>query len=83
MPRLLDVGQVAARLGVCERTVRNLIYRGELLAIPVGSGDRRTHWRVSPAWLESFVERNAERYPDAIPELETPEDGLERTIRRR
>lgn len=47
---LLTVPEVAARLRVCERTVRRLLSRGELPFIPIGRSIR-----VKPSELAAYL----------------------------
>lgn len=47
----LTVEQVAASLGLSEKTVRNYINKGELKAFKLG-----TSWKISPQDLETFIQ---------------------------
>ncbi len=55
IPAALTVAEVASSLGVASRTVRNLIYRGDLEAFSVGQGDKRPALRVTPVALAAFI----------------------------
>jgi excisionase family DNA binding protein len=46
----LSVGQVALRLQVCERTVRNLLQSGKLPGVRIGR-----QWRVEVCTLEEYL----------------------------
>jgi len=48
----MTVAEVAERLRVSERTVRQLIMRGELPAIKIGK-----EWRIARAELEAFLKK--------------------------
>ena len=51
---MLTVKQVAERMNVDEKTVRNWIQRGDLRAINIGR--LRPEYRIRPADLEYFIE---------------------------
>lgn len=55
--RMLDVGIVAARLGVSPEHVRNLIDSGRLAAVDVGLGNRRRRYKVPEDALEEFIRK--------------------------
>lgn len=58
---LLTVREAAARLRVCERTIRNLINRGALESINISSGDQRRIPRIPVSALEAFLRERRER----------------------
>jgi len=51
-PRLLTYRQAAAILGVVDRTIYNLVRRGELPAVRFGG-----NVRIDPRDLEAFIEK--------------------------
>lgn len=52
--KLLDVDAVAEILGVDERTVYEMLRRGELPGVDVGRGTKRRSWRVRPSDLDRW-----------------------------
>jgi excisionase family DNA binding protein len=52
LPRLLEVSQVALRLGFSPEYVRRLIRNGDLAAIRFG-----IRWRVDPADVQAFIQK--------------------------
>jgi excisionase family DNA binding protein len=53
---LLEIKEVAERLGVCERTVQRFIRSGELPYIAMGNGRVRLRKKIYPRDLENFIE---------------------------
>jgi len=51
---LLNVGDVAARLGVKSETVRRWLRSGELRGVQM---TKRTGWRIRASDLEAFLDR--------------------------
>ena len=54
-PALFDLGAVARRLSVSERTVESLVALGEIPVVRIGTG--RGVRRFDPAAVEAFVRR--------------------------
>lgn len=55
-PAFLTVAEAAARLRVCERTIRRAIDAGNLRAARVrGTASERGAWRIRPVDLERWV----------------------------
>lgn len=52
-PRLLTYRQAAEILGVVDRTIYNLVRRGELPAVRFGG-----NVRIAPADLQAFIEKS-------------------------
>ncbi len=55
--KMLTIEEVAERMRVNERTVRNWVTSGELLAFPVG----KRGYRISESDLHTFVEARKQR----------------------
>lgn len=53
---LLDLGEVATRLGRSTETVRRLIRSGELAAVNIGGRDEGARYRVRAIDLAAFVQ---------------------------
>ncbi len=60
MEEVYTVQEVAQRLRVSERTVRNWIESGELPAFPIG----KRGYRISKADLQAFVDERKKRNLD-------------------
>jgi predicted DNA-binding transcriptional regulator AlpA len=58
--RLISIDDVAARWGVHRATVLRIYYRGELPAVSVGTGAKRSTLRFRLATIEAF-EKQRER----------------------
>jgi excisionase family DNA binding protein len=59
LEEVYSVQEVAQNLKVSERTVRNWIESGELLAFPIG----KRGYRISKADLQAFIEERKKRNP--------------------
>lgn len=55
--QLLTIEQVADRLQVHPRTVQAWIRKGDLIGVRLGTG-RTSAWRVEPAQLQAYLEKN-------------------------
>lgn len=53
--RLLSIQEVAARLSCSEGTVRNMIERSLLVAVPIGAGEDRKHVRIAENELARYL----------------------------
>lgn len=62
MDQLLTSKEVAAKLATTQRTVLNLIYKRDLIAIRVGF-----QWRVAASELERFMRKGARRTKGGTP----------------
>jgi excisionase family DNA binding protein len=51
--KMLTVKQVAEQMSVDDKTVRNWIQRGELMAVNIGR--IRPEYRIRPSDLENFI----------------------------
>lgn len=56
--KMLYISEVAERLEVTERHVRNLIEEGKLVAIDISGGTLR-YWRVPVTEFEKFLRKRA------------------------
>ncbi|MBN1817658.1 MAG: helix-turn-helix domain-containing protein [Sedimentisphaerales bacterium] len=58
--QLLTPHEVALRLRVTSEQIRSLIRRGQLAAVNVGAGKKRPLYRVTPAALDTFLEKRCQ-----------------------
>lgn len=64
--RLLTVAEVAEQLAISADQVRTLIASGRLRAVNLGTGLRRTCWRISPEAVgDMLAARGASPQPKA------------------
>ncbi len=63
---LLETKTVAQLSGLTPWWVRQLIARGELRAINVGSGNQAARWRVDPEDLKAFLASRESRPRDLV-----------------
>lgn len=56
MSKILSLKQTAERLGVTDRTVQNLILRGELHGFRVGE-----RWKVEEEEIVAYIERQKQK----------------------
>lgn len=52
--QFVTVRELADRWGVSTQTIRRMIERGEIRAVPVGGGDHRIHHRISAEWIRDY-----------------------------
>ena len=67
LPQLLRVEDVAARLSVCDRTVRDLVRDGALVVYRVGRAVR-----IDLASVEAYLCRNRVAVPQPVPQSPDP-----------
>ncbi|HOW64870.1 MAG TPA: helix-turn-helix domain-containing protein [Candidatus Paceibacterota bacterium] len=73
---LVEIQEAASALKISEQHVRDLIDRGDILAVPIGDhpNPRREHLRVVRYSVEAwYLERSAARNGISIPYRETEE----------
>jgi excisionase family DNA binding protein len=68
--KMLTIEEVAGRMRVNEKTVRNWITSGELLAFPIG----KRGYRISETDLRNFVEARKKRLQRQARDHEKKED---------
>ncbi|WP_411902747.1 helix-turn-helix domain-containing protein [Methylorubrum thiocyanatum] len=63
----MSLDDLAERLGVSPRKARDLVDKGEIAAIDVGSGAARRHLRIIEADFQGFLVRRRIKAPKARP----------------
>ena len=62
-PALLTLAQAAIHLGICEKTLRGYMHRGEIKHIAFGHGLQRQRRRFHPDDLAAFMDQQRRTIP--------------------
>lgn len=66
VPKLMTFAEAGERLGVCDRTIRGHVDRGELAHIALGRGTVRRRRMIHPDDLRAFID-SMRRRGDGVP----------------